>query len=99
MPRVREHLEAHIRKFPDGLDDARLVGLLDGYEQGSRSWQTAAARELAFGEGDGIAAVDAHHLARGPHLGPEHGIDFREALEGKDRLLDPDMPDLGPASD
>src|SRR5208337_194081 len=92
----REHLEAHIRKFLDRLDYARLVGFPDRYEQGSRSWQTAAAPELAFGKGDGVAAVDAHDLARGPHLGTEHGIDLGEALKGKNRLLDSDMPDFRP---
>ena len=53
-------------------------------------------RKLAFGEGDRVAAVDAHDLARGSHLRTKHRIDFGEALEGENRLLDPDMCDFWP---
>ena len=59
--------------------------------------QLAAAAELALGEGDGVVAVDAHHLAGRAHLRTEHGVDAGEAREREHRLLHRDMVEAAAA--
>ena len=53
--------------------------------------QRRAGGGLRLGEGGREVARDAHHLAGGAHLGPEHGVGALEAVEGQHGLLDGDV--------
>src|SRR5262245_50953805 len=58
--------EAERAEQPGGIQDARLVGVLDRYEYGAFARQARAAADLALGEGDRKRAVEADDLAGGP---------------------------------
>ena len=50
-----------------------------------------AGAELALGEGDAEAAVEADHFAGRAHFRAEQHVDAGEPGEGKHRFLDADM--------
>src|SRR5262249_55102850 len=71
----------------DRREDARLVGILHGDEDGSIAWQASTAADLAFCEGDLEGPIDSHDLAGRFHLRTEHGVDAGETREGENRFL------------
>ncbi len=79
-----------VQDLRDG-ERARLVGVGDRDERRAGAWQRRAGGGLGLGERGGEVARDAHHLAGGAHLGPEHRVGAVEAVEGEHRLLDRDV--------
>ena len=57
----------------------------------ARGRHRVARGQLGLGERHADGRVDAHDLARGAHLGPEHRVDVGEAAPRQHRLLDRDV--------
>ena len=91
VPAVAGNREAQLDE-PAGHRHARcLVPVGEREEDRASRRELVAGRGLALGEGQPEAAVDAHHLAGGAHLGPEQGVRVGEAGEREHRLLDADV--------
>ena len=84
-----DQAEAHGGKAAGGVEDPRLVGVLDRDEGGAGYRHLGSRSELALGEGHLIVAIEPHDLAGRAHLGAEHGIDTGEAGKGNTASLTP----------
>src|SRR3546814_4358348 len=73
---------------------ARLVAVLDRYENAARGRQAVARAELRLRKGEVEIAVDPHDFARRFHFGRQHRVGAGEAREGEDRFLHRDMRDV-----
>ena len=88
----RGNAEAELAK-PAGDDDSSgLVAVGQGQEHGAGGRQHRACSQLGLVEREAERGIDAHHLARRPHLRAEGGVDLWEPVERKDRLFDRDVP-------
>ena len=79
--------ESELDELACGANADRLVAVGEREEHRAGLGQLHARGELALGEGQPEGEVDAHHLARGPHLRTEDGVGIGEATEGKDGFL------------
>ncbi len=89
--RCGDHLEAECHEALCHVDPGRLVPVGEGEEDRARGRQPAPRCDLALGERQPERRIDAHHLARRPHLRPEDGVHPREPVEGQDGLLHRDV--------
>ena len=86
-----EHPEAQrVEPARDG-NQVRLVVIVHGDEDAAFVGQRAVRRDLGLGERHPERVGDAHHLAGGPHLRPEHEIHTLQLAEGEHRLLHGDV--------
>ena len=90
----RQNLEADIDQHADRRQDARLVVIADGDEDGALARQFDAGAELRLGEGQREIRVEADDFAGRAHFRAEQRVDAGEAGEREDRFLDGDVLQL-----
>ena len=71
--------------------DSRLVVVVHRDEYRALTRERVVARDLRLEERGAERVGDPHHLARGAHLGAEHGIELAELVEREHRLLRRDV--------
>ena len=90
-PRGRDELEAEPHEGVRNRDDRLFVGVADGDERRPAARQGPACRALCLREGGREVGGRRHHLARRPHLGPEHRIGAGKSREREHSGFDADL--------
>src|SRR3546814_5421502 len=79
----RDDLPAPVGQLFHRADDARLVAVLDRYENAARGRQAVARAELRLRQGEVVIAVDSHDFARRFHFGRQTRIGAGEPRDRK----------------
>ncbi len=75
-----------------------MSGIVDADQDGSGYRQRRLRRFLGFEVSQVEGIGQAEDFAGGPHLRPEHRIDFREHVERENRFLDAEMAEFAGVS-